>query len=114
MEKLKLSIAERFALTNLLSEIYKAGGLDLKSLKKAMNAVAKVEITQKEAEKIELKQEGVSVTWQPAKAKDIDVEFSVDEIGLVREAIKAKNESKSFTLADRNILSLAEKLEIEL
>ena len=114
MEKVKLSVSERFALTNLFSAIYQKGGLDLKSLNKAMKIVAKVEISQAEADKIELKQEGTNVTWVPTKAKDMEVEFSRDEGDLIREAINKRSEEKSFTLADRNILTLAGKLELEL
>ena len=114
MEKLKLSVSERFALTNLLSAISQKGGMDLGSLRKAINIVGKVEITAKEATQIQLKQEGSNVTWAPTKAKDIEVEFNQDEGNLIRDAIKKKSEEKAFTLADRNILTLADKLELKL
>lgn len=114
MEKLKLSVAERFSLTNLLTEIYRAGGLDLKSLKKAFNVMDKIEMTEKEAKQIKLKQTGATITWDPKSAKDVEIEFSKDEADLIREAVKDKNEKKGFTMADKNILTLAEKLELEI
>ena len=113
MKEIKFSIGERLSLSNLLSEIYQAGGLHLGTLKTAFNVVGKMEIKEQERKDIKMKQQGASVTWDPKKDKEKNFEFSGDEVKLMKEAIKSKNEKKAFTLADRHIISIAEKLELE-
>lgn len=116
MEKLKLTVAERLGLNNLLTEIYSPGkgGADYKTMMLIFKIMEKVMIESEEAKRLNLKQVGNNVTWDPKRAKEQEIEFSKDQIDIIREALKVKNEKKLFTLADRNILGLAEKLNLEL
>lgn len=114
MKNIKLNVAERLSVSNLLSEIYQAGGLHLGTLKLAFNIVSKIEINEQERKAIDLVQKGGSISWNPKKDKEKEFEFSEDEAKLIKDAVKAKDEKKGFTLADRFILGIAEKFGVEL
>ena len=138
MKILKLLISERLGIRNLLNETYQKGGLTLDSLTDAQNIMTKiavnVEFNEKpdkdgfykaikdtEAVKIKMRQgylfsQGVKtpqLIWDPRADKGKDIEFSNDEIILIKELIESKNSQKGFKLGDDYMVELARKVEFQ-
>jgi len=113
MIKVKLNAGERVGIGNLLNEISGAGGFDLSKLNKALNIISQTEIQPKEIKKLGMVRAGTSISWDPTKDYETEYELSDDKTLLLTEAIESKNQKKTFTMQDRYILSLAQKLGIK-
>ena len=140
MKKINLRLNERFGIRNLLSDIYAVGGLTLENLSKSQKLIQKISIDAEfaeksdkdgsfiavkgdEAKKIKLKQaftfdnEGRKIPhlfWDSDKDVGKEIEFSVDEISLLKDIIEGKDKKKEFKLADNYIVELAGKLGISI
>lgn len=113
----KLLVAERLGIIKFFNQAYSQKGLDIMGLKRAQNIGEKLELTEKEKKDIEWKDlGGGNATFNVAKGSklEITVEFTSDEVKLVKEMIMAKNKEKSFAGSDMFVIGLTEKLGIKL
>ena len=116
MKTLKLQINERLGISNLLNQLYQAGGLDLQMLSQSQKIVNKLIIDEKERKQVDWKVDPIrnTINWNPQKDKGKEIEFSNDEVKMIKEALEEKNKKKGFNLADAYASTLAEKLGIEI
>lgn len=135
MKTLKLSVSERFGIRNLLNGVYAKGGLTLSTLSDAQNIIRKTlmemefdkkpdktgvfnAIKGKEAKAVDMKRvltpQGESLSWNPDKDKGTEIEFTEDEVKIIKEILNEKNNKKEFTMSDSYVPELAKKLEIDL
>ena len=126
MTNLKLLIRERLGISNLLDEKYQKGGLDLKGLTKSQKIIEKVSIggslsyeKDKPVQKGEYKDyniqmQGTSITWDAVKDKGKEIEFSEDELKMLKEMVEEKSSKKELKLSDTYLTILAGKLGITL
>ena len=116
MKTINLTIGERIAITGLFNEAYQRGGLDLQSLNRAMKIVQKVEILDEERRKCDFRLDYASntITWNVKKDKGKEVELNEDQTKMIKDAIENKNSNKSFSMSDRHLITVAEKLGIEI
>jgi len=109
---IKLNISERlFSLTML--NAYK-GSLDKLSV--ILEDIKKFPITEEEwktAEKKEVKTSdgGMNWTWNDEKGGIKDIEVNKITVDYLTEEIKKKDDAGEFTLADRNVITLKDKLK---
>lgn len=118
MTKVKdLLVAERLGIIRFFNQAYEVKGLDIMGLRRAQNIGGKLELTEKEKKDIDWKDlGGGQATFNVPKSEKlkITVEFSSDEVKLIKEMIMAKNTAKSFASADMFVVGLTEKLGIKL
>jgi hypothetical protein len=118
MKTLKLNTSERIGIISILNELYQAGGLTLQALTNASKVTNKCTLDEKDkksAKFTENKNESGVVTgftWDNKYEKDI--EFADDEINLIKDSIKTKNDKKGFNLQDKFIIPLMEKIDLDL
>lgn len=135
MTTLKLSIQERLNIPMLLNEVYQKGGLSLQMLTDAQKIGQKIaveiEFAEKpdkdgsyraikgdEAKKVNLRQvfsfQGGQrmgeIRWDAIKDKGKEMEFTTDEIKLLKDIVERKNTEKGFAMKDAWIVELAKKL----
>ena len=115
MKTIKMSVGERLAINNLLNGV--KGGLSVINM--AFKVMDRIEFKEVEAKMIEMKtitspQGTPQLNWNDKRAKDKEIEFSDDQVTLIKDEIKTKSEAGELTTADRYILSLAEKLDIDI
>ena len=129
--KIKLTIAERFGIRNLLSEVYQKGGLTLETLISAQKIITDTNIEIEfgkaddkgvfkavkgdEAVAVNLRQvvnaNGSSqLLWDTDKDTENEYELSDKETNLLKEIIKSKSEKKELAISDNFIVELNEKL----
>jgi len=136
MKKILLTLTERFGIRNFLNEKYAKGGLTLETLKDAQHIMEKVSVDIRlaskpdkdgsikaiggdEAKKVNLRQvmsfnegrQSPQLVWDAAKDKGREVLFSEDEMKLLQELIKEKDEKKELGIGDTYLIELSEKLE---
>ncbi len=114
MKTLKLSTGERLAVNNLLNDL--KGGL--LQINMGSKIVDKMSFNEKEQKDLGMKQTfGRSGTpqlsWNIKKDKEKEIELSNDQAKLIKEQIQQKSDKGEFTLNDKYILQVAEKLEME-
>lgn len=112
--QIKLKIAERVSLTNLLNE-FKG---NITGLYKIIKMMDQLEIPDKERKDIELKltpnqQGGVSFDWNVEKDKGKSIEFDDLQTGYIKQLITAKNSRDEITMGDKLLLGIIEKLGIK-
>ena len=133
MKTLKLKVNPRFGIRGLLNEKYAKGGLTLETLSDAQSIMAKVVIDivwgkpekdgnilatgGAEAKAVGLRQiivpgQMTQIGWDVSKDKGKDVELSGDEIKLLTELIKEKNDKKEVKIDDLWMQDIARQLEI--
>jgi len=134
-----MTVAERLGARNLLNETYAKGGLDLEMLLEAQKVLGKVSLELVFEEKPSKKEGGVEtyfatggaeakavnlrtiitkaedkvysqMQWDAAKDKGKEIEFSGDEVKLLKDIIKGKGDRKELKLEDAYLLNLNEKL----
>ena len=105
----KLNVAERLYLVSILNG-YK-GPLDgLHHIQDALRAFA---ITREEQEKIEFKAEEGRYAWNAEKALDVDGSLAAEVVDYVIETIKKNDEAKTYGIGDLAVLSLRDKLVLD-
>jgi hypothetical protein len=139
---IKLSIKERLGTVNLLNEIYGKGGMDLEMLLDSQNILEKINV-EIELEKKPSKVEGNSETyfaiggkeakavnlrtiitkaedkiysqmqWDAKLDKGASIEFTSDEVKLLKDIIKGKSDKKELKLEDAYLAELNRKLNSE-
>lgn len=105
--KLKLTITERILLISILNAF--KGRLDI--MAKVLDDLKAIGVDEKEAQEIGLKESEGRVEWNPAKTKEKEIEISKDSIDYVVNYIKEKDENNEFSLAEKDIIQLREKLK---
>jgi len=135
MQKINMTVAERFGIRQLLNESYQRGGLTLDMLVSASKISEKCGIEVDldkpnkdgvayakggaEAKAVNLRQiitnlaDGKTIiqfAWDAQKDKGKDLDFISDEIKFLQELIKNKSEKKELTLADGYFIGLNDKL----
>ena len=113
----KLLVTERLGIIRFFNFAYSQKGLDIMGLRKAQNIGEKLELTEKEKTSIEWKDlGGGQATYNVTKSikLEIDVEFTSDEVKMIKEIIEVKNKEKSFASSDIFVVGLTEKLGIKL
>lgn len=89
---MKLTIKDRIIFNQFYPE---KGNLTEQILVK--DIIKKIELTQKDLEKYEIKSEGQQVSWNPKKDKPTDVEFSEAELDLLKKQVDKKDENGEIT-----------------
>lgn len=112
MKTLNLKTLTRLYLLSILNDEGKAGNHTLSELNRYFKMIDKVDFTSEEREELGLKVEEETVKWnvfkKDADGKDteekVDVEksyeFSNDEVKMLQEIWKSRDEAKKFGLAD--------------
>jgi hypothetical protein len=104
MKKFNLSVGERlqsFAILN--SEKIP----DLKTLKAAMADIDAIQLSDEERTEVNIRTENNSIMWDKDKEVLKDVTLSDETVAFLKKFIEAKTD---FTLGDRYLVSLEEKL----
>jgi len=139
---IKLSIKERLGTVNLLNEIYGKGGMDLEMLLDSQNILEKINV-EIELDKNPSKVEGNSETyfatggkeakavnlrtvmikaedkiylqnkWDEKLEKGKEIEFTSNEVKLLKDIIKGKSDKKELKLEDAYLAELNRKLNSE-
>lgn len=115
MKTLTLSVGERIAINNLLNDL--KGGLQ--TINMGFKIMDKMILTEAEQKQIEMKQMfskgGIpQITWNIKKEKNKSIELSDDQYKLIKEQIQAKSDKKEMDISDRYLLSLAQKMEMDI
>ena len=111
-KNIKLGAGERIYTLNLLND-FKGG---IVNLGLALEDIKKIGLTEEERKEIEYKVvnngEGkTSLTWNPSKSKDVELELNESTLQYVFNFLKSKDEKGEFTLADIGIIELKNKLK---
>jgi hypothetical protein len=118
MKTLKLNTSERIGIMAILNELYTAGGLSLQALTNASKVTNKCSLNEKDKKAVKFEEvknaEGILTSYRWNDKQEADIEFADDEIKLINESIKTKNDKKGFNLQDKFIMTLVEKLELDL
>ncbi len=108
--KVNLTIEERIITLGILNQ-FKGNLLDVKIVSDCLPAIS---MDKAEQEEVEYKViEGQSITWNSAKAKDKEVELPEQAVNFILKIIDDKDEKQEFTLADKSLLSIKEKLSVK-
>lgn len=98
MKELKLKVASRILVINLLNEAGKGGGT-LQQLKDMMKIIEKVEVTEEEKKALEYKfdAEAGRVSWKPENDEEKSIELNDEQATILKDILKKKNDAKEFT-----------------
>lgn len=105
---MQLNIKQRFALRSIFkpqaTSLFEADLLD--------GFYDKIKITAKEAEKLNMRSEGGSTTWDADKDKGLEVEFSGALLKLFQTTVKEADEQKKipYDPDDKSIYELAKHI----
>lgn len=115
MTKLKLSVGERLAINNLLND-FKGGLSDLNKVFKIMDKVGFKEEETKYFELISTVSRGGApqMSWDIKKDKEVEIEFSEEQVKTIKEELTKKSESKELTIGDKFLVGLAGKVGLDL
>jgi hypothetical protein len=130
MKKVNLTLQERFGIKNLLNLAYSKGGLDLSGVMAAQRVLEKIfveyEFDKKaedgffkaikgpEALKVNMRTDGNTFVWDVKKDKEVEIELSNNEHGLITEIINNKSAKKELGTGDMYLIGLAPKFGIEI
>jgi len=112
MKKTNLNIGERIYVLGLLNQ-YKGNH---RTLALVLQDIVPVGISNEEKEEIEMKdvknEDGqiVSIQWDSVKAKDKELELHDEVVDYLKKVIEDKSKAGEFTIADRQVITLLEKL----
>ena len=107
---LKLNISERLAALAILNE-FKG---KLEEVAVVLEDIKQLPISEEEWEKAEKKEnklgDNVNWTWDNDKGGDKAITLQETTVDIIRRDIKARDEKGGFSLADRSIVTLKDKL----
>lgn len=112
MKKITLNIPERLYALGLLNQ-FKGGHRDLAFI---LQDIVPVGFTNEEKEKINLRDvlndqgEPVSIAWDAEGAEDKKIEFHDEVVEYLKKVIEEKSKAGEFTVADRPVITILEKL----
>jgi hypothetical protein len=102
MKTITLTIGDRI---NLLNKLPESGSFtEMITIRSIMQAV---EIAQSEKEEINLNQQEGLIRWDNYKAKDKEIDFSDEQVLLIKKIVKDIDEAKGI---DISMLPLCEKI----
>lgn len=112
LKKITLNLSERLAALAILNTF--KGSLDKVAV--ILEDIKQLPVTEEEwikAERGEVKNEKGEVTswtWDNEKAEEKEITFQEATIEFIRSDIEARDEKGEFTLADRSLVTLKDKL----
>lgn len=107
---MKLNIAQRLQLFNLLNE-FKG---QITGLYKLLDIVKQVELSEKEIKDIEVKFTEQNINWNAKKDKGKNIELDPQQINLIKSLLEAKNQRNEFTIREKVLLEVADLLGISI
>ena len=112
---LKLSVGERIAINNMLNDL--KGGLQ--DINQGFKIMDKMVLDEAEQKRIEMKQAfsrtgAAQLSWNIKKEKDKEIELTDDQLSIIEKQIKEKSEKNELTMGDRFLISLAEKMNLNI
>ena len=109
MKKLSLNIGERLVLSNVINQF--GQGLSLSGMNTCMKIIDKIAINDKEAKKVKLENKNNRLIWENEKYS-VDIDFSEDEMKLINEFVKKKDEDKKYSVSEGKVmLTLIDKIK---
>lgn len=91
---MKLYVKERLSILQMLPE-----NGSLSEMVDVMEIVKKVRITQEEKTKIEYKETSGSIIWNVTKDEGIDIEFTFEEISVLKSAVARMDKEKKINMS---------------
>ena len=114
MATLKLKILHKYGLRRLLNSAYVGGGLSLEMLIIAQKVIGKVNVSSEDEKAVDMiRLPNGNSRWSDKKDVFKDVDFSGDEIKLIKEIVEGKSKSKKLSSNDLFLVDLLVGLGLE-
>ena len=116
MTKLKLKVMDRLGIIRTLNRIHSQQGLDIMGLKRSSEIIEKCELDEGEKKKvnwIDIKGGGANINLVEANKLEREIEFSKDEVEIIKTSILAMDKLKGFSGSDVFVIKLCELLKID-